>query len=154
MVAPATVVRRIRRTAVFAVIALWSRDARAQLSVSGSPAELQVTAATAGSAPVAVSNSNTTYTITAPGTGKHAITASLNTAMPAGVTLGITLENAGGTSASAGEVTLSTIAQDVVTGITKAASSRTITYTLSATAAAGVVPLATRRVTLTLIATP
>jgi hypothetical protein len=42
----------------------------------------------------------------------------------------------------------------MVTTITKKMSSQAITYKLSATAAAGVVPLQTRTVTLTLISTP
>ena len=55
----------------------------------------------------------------------------------------------GGTSA--GDVTLSNVAADVVTAITKRAeTAKTITYTLSATVAAGVVASAQKTVTLTL----
>jgi hypothetical protein len=72
--------------------------------------------------------------------------------MPAGVTLTITLAASRGVSA--GAVTLSTVAQNVVTGVTARMFGQVITYTLSATAAAGVVPLQTRIVTLTQINTP
>ena len=54
---------------------------------------------------------------------------------------------------SSGDVTLSTTAADLVTGITqRAESGLTVSYTLSATVAAGVVASDTRTVTLTLTA--
>jgi hypothetical protein len=143
----------MRCTALLLALAFWTGEVRAQLIVSGSPAVMVVSGAVAGSAPSVVTNSNTTYSITSPGVGKHAITADINTPMPAGVTLKITLGASGGAT-SDGAITLSTTAQDVVVGITKAASGLPITYVLSATEAAGVVPLQTRRVTLTLVATP
>jgi hypothetical protein len=153
MNATATTVRRIWRTVAVAGLALVARDARAQLSVSGNPATMKVTAAVAGSAPTAISNALTTYSITSnPPSGHYAITAHINAAMPAGVTLTATLAASKGTSA--GAITLSTVAQNMVTTITKKMSSQAITYKLSATAAAGVVPLQTRTVTLTLISTP
>jgi hypothetical protein len=46
------------------------------------------------------------------------------------------------------------VAQNVVTGVTQRMFGQVITYNLSATAAAGVVPLQTRIVTLTQINTP
>jgi hypothetical protein len=70
--------------------------------------------------------------------------------MAAGLTLSSNLSApAGGTSA--GSQSLSTVAVDLVTGITKLAQgSLGVTYTLSATAAAGVVSSATRTVTYTI----
>jgi hypothetical protein len=153
MIAPATTVRRFMRAAVILAAAVWSRDARAQVTVSGSPAQLTISTATAGSAPNAVTNSNTSYSVTKPPAGNsYEITAYLSAAMPTGVTLTIAL--AGGTAASAGTVTLSTTPQMVVTSITKKLTSEPITYTLSATPAAGVVPVSTRRVTFTVIQIP
>ncbi len=153
MNASASAVRRIWRTVAVAGLAFGAREARAQVSVSGSPAAMKVTMAVAGSAPAAVSDALTTYSsATNPAPGHFSITASINSPMPAGVTLTITLAASQGSSA--GAVTLITVAQNVVTGITKKMNSQTITYNLSATAAAGVVPLQTRQVTLTQISTP
>jgi hypothetical protein len=154
MSATATAARRFWRAAAVAGLMPWARDARAQLTVSGSPATMTVSAATAGSAPNAVSNSSTTYSETAkpPGTTHYAITASINTAMPAGVTLTVALAASAGTSA--GPVALSPTAQNVVTLITNRMNTQVITYTLSATPAAGVIPLQTRTVTFTRISTP
>lgn len=143
----------MRRAAVLLVLAIWSREARAQLSVSGSPAQLTVSTAVAGSAPVAVTNATTTYSVSSnPPSGHYAITAHLNSAMPPGVTLEVALGANRGTSA--GTVALSTTAQNVVTAITRRMFGQPITYTLTATAAAGVVPLQSRVVTFTIISTP
>ena len=152
MNASASAVRRIWRTVAVAGLAFGARDARAQISVSGSPAAMKVTVAVAGSAPTAVSNALTTYSLGSNPAGHFTITASLNSPMPAGVTLKMTLAASKGTSA--GAVALSTVAQNVVTLITRKMSGQVITYNLSATAAAGVVPLQTRTVTLTQISTP
>lgn len=119
------------------------------ISVSGSPS-LVINTATAGSAPTAATAS-ATYAITTNETNRK-ITATLDLAMPSGVTLGMSMAApTGGTSA--GTVTLSTVAQNMVTGIsTLNQSGLAITYTLNATAAAGVVPAGNRTVTLTITA--
>jgi tartrate dehydratase alpha subunit/fumarate hydratase class I-like protein len=144
----------MRYAALIIAVACLTRDARAQVTVSGSPGQMTVSAATAGSAPLAVSNSNTTYSVTKPtGTNTYSITAQINTAMPAGVTLTITLAAAGGGSSS-GAIALNTSAQYVETGIRTKVTGATITYQLSATAAAGVIAVQTRRVTLTAITVP
>ena len=152
MNASASAVRRIWRTVAVAGLAFGARDAQAQISVSGPPAAMKVTMAVAGSAPTAVSNALTTYSLSSNPAGHFTVTARINSSMPAGVTLKITLAASRGTSA--GAVTLSTVAQNVVTGVTARMFGQVITYTLSATAAAGVVPLQTRIVTLTQINTP
>ena len=120
-----------------------------EFSVSGDPAALTVNAATAGSQPDEVTNAATTYAITTNGTGKK-ITGILNTAMPTGVTLKVNLAApTGGTSI--GDVTLSAVAADLVTGIaTLAESAKAITYKLSALVTAGVVASANKTVTLTI----
>lgn len=125
------------------------------LSVSGSPTALRVTTAVAGSAPTAATNSATTYTATAKRPkDPQQIVGQLNSDMPAGTTLSINLAPITGAT-SAGTVVLTTASQMLVTDISNP-NSRTasITYTFSATIAAGVIPPSTRIVTFTLLAAP
>ena len=154
MSASVATVRRLGRSAVMLAVAVWTRDARAQITVSGSPFQLTVNSAVAGFAPAITMESSTTYATTsnAPKHTHYAITAQIDTDMPSGVTLTIALQAQGATSL--GAVTLSSTAQSVVTGISTKISGQSITYTLDATAAAGVVPVQTRSVTLTLVNTP
>lgn len=120
-----------------------------QISVAGSPS-LTINTATAGSAPTAVT-AGATYAITTNETNRK-ITAGLDAAMPDGVSLSMSLAAPTGAT-SAGAVTLLTTAQDVVTAIsTLNESGLSITYGLSATAAAGVVAAGTRTVTFTITA--
>ena len=154
MTATATAARAIRRAALLVALALWSREARAQyFSVSGSPATMRISTATAGLALNAVTDASTKYTILEFSGGHHEITAQINTAMPAGVTLTVALAAPSGAT-STGPVALGVAAQPVVTNISTAFASNTITYTLSATPAAGVVPVQSRTVTFTVVATP
>ncbi len=120
-----------------------------EISVSGNPGNLIVNSATAGSQPDAVSDNSTSYAITTNETTKK-ITGAIDTNMPANTTLQINLTApTGGTSA--GNVTLTTTAADLVTSISQVAESGlTITYTFSATVSAGVVTSTSRTVTLTL----
>jgi hypothetical protein len=122
-----------------------------ELSVSSPTVSLTVSAATAGSAPTAASDSSTSYAITTNESNRK-ITGILNTAMPSGVSLSASLAApSGGTSL--GAVVLTESAQDLVTGIsTLNATGKAITYNLSATSAAGVVPSASKTVTLTVTA--
>lgn len=120
-----------------------------QIAFTGSPS-LVINTATAGSGPASASAS-ATYAITTNETNRK-VTAELGSAMPAGVTLSVSLAAPAGAT-SAGAVSLDTNAQDVVTGVsTVSASGLNVTYTLSATAAAGVVPSGTRTVTYTITA--
>jgi hypothetical protein len=120
-----------------------------EISTSGNPGALTVSAATAGSQPDEVSDAATTYAITTNGTSKK-ITGILDTAMPTGMTLKVDLiAPTGGTNIP--DVTLTAVAADLVTGITQVAESgKAITYKLSATVAAGVVTSANKTVTLTI----
>ena len=120
-----------------------------EISVSGNPGALIVSAATAGSQPTAVTDATTTYAITTNGSAKR-ITGVLNTVMPAtGLSLKATV-TAPSTGTSAGQVTLTASAQSLVTAISAVAESGiAISYEFSATAAAGVVSSATKTVTLT-----
>lgn len=120
-----------------------------EISVSGNPAALVINTATAGSQPNEVTDATTTYAITTNETNKK-ITGAIDTAMPTDVTLKINLAAPAGAT-SAGDVTLSNIAANLVTGITEVAESgKTITYKLSALVTAGVVLSATKTVTLTI----
>lgn len=123
--------------------------------VSGSPGLLRVSSAVAGSEPVAVSNATTTYTVVTPMPNRtYKITARLDVAMPVGLTLTATLA-APPAATSVGAVALDVTDRDVVTGIRRnLTSTRSITYQFVATVAAGVVPLSSRTVTLTIVQEP
>jgi len=118
-----------------------------QISFSGSPS-LVVNTATAGNDPTSASDASATWAVTTNQTNAK-ITASINSAMPAGLTLNVSLGAPAGTTAIGNS--LSTTAVDLVTGITKLAQSGlTVTYSLDATPAAGVVASTTRTVTYTI----
>lgn len=120
-----------------------------EMAFTGTPT-LTINSATAGSAPTAATAS-ASYAITTNETNRK-ITAQINSAMPTGVTLSVSLAAPSGAT-SAGSVVLGTTAADVVTAIsTVEGSALTVTYTLQATSAAGVVPAGTRDVTYTLTA--
>lgn len=120
-----------------------------QLAFTGSPS-LVISTATAGGAPTSAT-ANATYAVTT-NEADRKITAEIDSDMPAGVALSVSLAAPSG-AASAGAVQLGTAAQDVVTGISTAnASGLNVTYSLSATAAAGVVAAGTRTVTYTIVA--
>jgi len=122
-----------------------------EISLSAPTASLTISAANAGSAPTSVVSSGLTYSITTNESNRK-IVAEIDAAMPSGVTLAVVLAApSGGTSA--GSVSLSATAQNAVTGIsTLNASGLSLTYTLSATSAAGVVASDTRTVTYTIVA--
>jgi hypothetical protein len=122
-------------------------DAINQIAFTGAPS-LVVSSATAGAEPTSATAVVSWGVTTNQGNAK--ITASINAALPAGVTLLVSLAAPGGAT-SAGSVALGTTEMDLVTGLTRVAQSGLGgTYTLSATAAAGVVPSATRTVTFTI----
>jgi hypothetical protein len=131
----------------------FSVSAINQITVSGDPSALTLAAAAPGSDPTPVTNTATTYSITTNESNKK-ITASIPTAMPAGVTLTVALAAPSG-AATTGAQALSTTAANLVTGISSLnASGLGITYTLSATAAAGTVASQSRVVTFTVITGP
>lgn len=139
------------------LLCLGGRVARAQsLTVSGSPAAMKITAATAGLPPNPATNALTTYTVKARRTTSPLkITAQLNSVMPPGMTLTINLVAPSAPATSNGTVTLDNTARQLVGDITNTTNqTKSITYTLSATAAAGVVTSRTRIVTFTLLAWP
>ncbi|MGA1875949.1 MAG: hypothetical protein ACMUIA_10110 [bacterium] len=122
------------------------------VSVSGDPGALVIGGAAAGSPPTSATDSTTSYAITTNQANRR-ITGAIDSAMPANTTLSINLAAPIASGTSAGDVSLSTTALDLVTGINALAeSARTITYTFSATPAAGVIASTSRTVTLTLTA--
>lgn len=131
------------QTVTFAVSAIN------QISASGSPS-LTVSSATAGSEPTAATDATSTWAVTSNQTGSK-ISASIPSAMPTGLTLSVNMAApAGGSSAGLTALTFPA-AVDLVTSITKVAQSGlTVTYQLSATAAAGVVGSSTKVVTYTI----
>jgi hypothetical protein len=140
-----------------ALLAFGSANVSAQeaVSVSGSPGMMTISTATAGGQPLAATNSVTTYSIGADGSGTgHRLTGHLSANMPAGVTLRISLAAPTGATSS-GFVTLDTVARDLVTNITNTTTeTHAITYQLTATVAAGVISSSMRTVTFTLVAHP
>jgi hypothetical protein len=134
-------------------VVTFSVAAISVMSVSGNPGALNITTATPGSAPTSVSDASTTYAITTNETSKK-IVASIDANMPSGLTLTVALQAPAGAT-SAGAVSLTTAAADAVNDVsTVNASGRTITYTLAATTAAGVVSSTSRTVTLTVVVGP
>lgn len=122
-------------------------DAINQIAFTGSPS-LVINTAAAGSNPSTVSTT-ASWAVTTNQTNAK-ITASIGSAMPAGVTLSANLTAPTGGS-SAGSLALSTTSVDLVTSITKVAQgSLSVGYSLAATAAAGVVSSTTRTVTYTI----
>ena len=119
-----------------------------QIGFTGAPA-LTITTAAAGTAPTSAINATATWAVTTNQTGAK-ITASIPTAMPAGLTLSVNLTApAGGTSA--GYKALGIVSIDAVTGVTKVAQGALgVLYKLDATPAAGVIASATRVVTYTI----
>lgn len=147
---------RMLRIMIAAGLVIGAGSARAQsLSVSGSPSPMVVSTAIAGATPQPEVDGSTTYTVFAPlSFNTKKITAQINSPMPAGVTLRMALQ-ATNNGTSQGYVTLGTTARDVVTNIGWVFwETHGITYELSATLAAGVVPRQTRIVTLTITSAP
>ncbi len=122
------------------------------LSLSGSPSTFVVISAVAGSNPTSPpNNTSTSYTIVNVLGGGASIVASLNTAMPTGITLKVQLATPG-SGTSAGLVTMTTTNQNLLTGIGIIALSggNQITYNFTATAQATPVATGTRTLTYTL----
>lgn len=125
-------------------------NAISRISVTGGAQSLTITTATAGSQPTDATAS-VNWAITTNQTNQK-VTASLDAAMPANVSLSASMAAPAGAT-SAGAVSLGTTAADLVTGIsTLAQAGLGLTYTLSATAAAGVVASTSRTVTYTITA--
>jgi hypothetical protein len=125
------------------------------LTVSGSPLAMKITTATAGFPPNSATDVSTFYTSSAKkATSPMKIMASLSAIMPANMTLTISLVAPTGAT-SDGTVPLDATSRELVGNITNTSTeNNTITYTLNATAAAGVVVSQSRIVTFTMLAWP
>jgi len=122
-----------------------------ELAVSAPTVSLIVNSVTAGLAPNVATDSSTSYAITTNETNRK-ITGVINSNMPSGATLSITLA-APSAAFSMGKQALSTSPVDLVGDIsTLNETGKTISYELGATSAAGIVPSATKTVTLTITA--
>jgi hypothetical protein len=146
----------IRLLIAIALMPVGIRAVGAQtIAISGNPGLLRVSNAIAGSEPVAVSNSTTTFTVTTPNPNRdHKVVAQLSAAMPAGLTLTADFDPPPG-AISLGPIALDMTARDVVTAIPRNTNStQLITWTLTASVLAGVVPPTSRIVTLTIVRGP
>lgn len=118
-----------------------------QIAFTSTPVTLTISTATAGSDPLPATDGSSVWAITTNQTNTK-ISASIPSAMPTGVTLSVLLGQPTGATSTARD--LGTASQDLVTGITMLkASLLSVTYTLSATAAAGVIASDSRVVTYT-----
>jgi hypothetical protein len=119
-----------------------------QVAVSGT-VTLDVTTAVAGGNPTQATDNGSTWAVTTNQSGAK-ISASLDSDMPAGLTLQVSLGAPAGAT-SVGAVTLSSASVDLVTGVSQvAASGLSMNYTLDAAHTAGVVACGTRTVTNTI----
>ncbi|MBA2689132.1 MAG: hypothetical protein H0U64_13690 [Gemmatimonadaceae bacterium] len=135
-------------------VAAFGTPAAAQsLSVSGNPASMNISSATAGSEPVGDGNSATTYSVTTLIIQKKKVTARLSSNMPAGMTLSVSLVAPSGAT-SMGAVTLDNTDRDLVVNIGNLlAETKSITYQFTGTAAAGALT-SSRTVTFSLVNYP
>jgi hypothetical protein len=114
---------------------------------------LTISTATPGGQPIGTTNNTGKYSVTAV-SGRVKVTAQLDTPLPSGVTLTITLAAPIG-AVSMGGVTLNTTAQDVVRFVPIGDySNLSVNLALSSSVGAGVVPFNTSHITLTLVDDP
>ena len=124
-------------------------EAQTTISLSADPQMLIVSEAVAGSTPHPATDATTTYSLDLGQTSS--ILARLDGPLPTGVTLRIRLFPPAG-AADMGVVTLTTLSQTVVASIPAGTyTGYGITYELSATVEAGVVPLNVRQVVFEIV---
>ena len=148
---------RIRRAAlVGGLVCLLPAAARAQnpnigtIIVGTAPALLRVSLAVAGFEPNPVSGTSTMSVRAGKANRPQKVMAQLSAAMPAGMTLQLAMTAPTGATSN-GAVALDATARELVGNITNlTAEIATLTYTLTATTAAGVVAAQSRTVTFTI----
>ena len=153
---------RLSRIAAAIALVLFGAGAigAQTITVSGNPGLQRVSAAIAGSEPTAPApDASRTFTVTTPsvaGNQKYQILMSMNANMPANVTLTATLGvPPGSQGVSTGAITLDVTPRALLTSLKKnITGTASITYQLTATVAAGVVPLTSRTVTFTVTTFP
>ena len=127
-------------------------EAQTTVTLSADPQMLIVSEAVAGSTPQAVLDATTTYSLELGQTSS--VVARLDGPLPTGVTLRVRLFPPAG-AADMGVVTLTTLSQTVIAAIPAGIyTGYGITYELSATVAAGVVPLNVRQVVFEIVMDP
>jgi hypothetical protein len=144
-----------RQAAIIGGLLCFGGIARAQTFTitGGNPAAMIINTAIPGQPPTGKTTPAINVSIGGKNGRVYKVTASLNSIMPPGVTLTVTITAPTGATAL-GPVTLDATTRDVVSNIiNKTAETKTITYSLSATAAAGVVTSQSRTVTFTLTQT-
>lgn len=139
--------------AVSILLLLLTQPVRAQeMTLSGDPQALVIATAVAGLGPDPVWDEGTTYSLMT--TATSSIEAQLDAPLPPGVTLSLQLEPPPG-ALGAGTVALGTVPQVLVSSIPAGTySGLGIRYQLTATVAAGVVPVSSRRITFTITDAP
>lgn len=154
MVLSAIIVESARSQASATQTLTLAVNAVFKIATSGNPGALTVTTGTAGSDNLtAVTDNSTTYSITQNYGNTVKISASLNSALPAGYSLKLALASTKGSSAGSVDISNATSgsAVNVVTGIQMGADpGQSITYTFSALASAGTLSSTSKTVTLTL----
>lgn len=124
-------------------------EAQATLTLSADPQMMIMSEAVAGSGPQAVLDVTTRYSLELGQTSS--VAARLDGPLPNGVTLRVRLVPPAG-AADMGVVTLTTLSQTVIAAIPPGVyTGYGITYELSATVAAGVVPLNVRQVVFEIV---
>lgn len=124
-------------------------EAQTTLSLSADPQMLIVSEAVSGFTPQAVVDATTTYSLELGQTSS--VVARLDGPLPTGVTLRVRLFPPSG-AADMGVVTLTTLSQTVIAAIPAGTyTGHEITYELSATVRAGVVPLNVRQVVFEIV---
>lgn len=138
---------------IAACLTITAQSASAQsgsIAVSGDPSALIVGTAIAGNQPLPAVDGSTVYSVTASSGEK--ITAYIDQSMPYGVTLELALAAPTG-AISVGSVVLTTVPQDLVHSLPAGTfSGLSISYTLRATVAAGVVSPRWRTVSFAVVA--
>ena len=124
------------------------------ITVGAAPALLRVNSAVAGFQPGAKTGTSTITVKAARANKPQKIMVQLNAAMPAGLTLSLDMTAPTGATA-AGTVALDATARELMGNITNLTNeTETLTYTFTATVAAGVVAAQSRTVTFTITAWP
>lgn len=121
-----------------------------KLSVTGNPGSLVISDAVAGVTEMSVQDNSSAYNVTT-NLDNMKIVASIDSPMPVGTRLLVSLSSSNGTSAGFVDVSSATLPVTVVTGIGRGAqTSQTIAYEFRANAEVGGIPSQSRTITLTL----
>lgn len=145
--------RALKWSTAAVLLAAVRLSAQANALSTSAPGPLVISSATAGSQPASRTDQTARYSVTV-GSGRMKITGYIDSPLPPGVTLTITLAAPTG-AASSGSVTLSETPQDLVRYIEVGQyTNLTVTLTLSANVDAGVVSYTPKGVVLTLVTDP